>query len=212
MSLSLRYMRHADIRSVLAIDQMCFEPSWSYDSYAFELSESRISHMVVLDQRMEDWPALPPESAGWLSRLSGLLRGENGSASATGTILGYAGLWKIEGEAHISTIATHPAERGNGFGEILLAGVVGKAMLLNAEYVVLEVRVSNLVAQSLYQKYGFSTVGRKRNYYRSDREDAFDMRLTLDRETRLHFKQLYEVLMQSHNFSDAYSRANHPRR
>ena len=105
-----------------------------------------------------------------------------------------------------------PQSAGTAFGEILLAGVVGKAMLLNADYVVLEVRVSNLVAQSLYQKFGFRTVGRKRNYYRSDREDAFDMRLTLDRETRLHFKQLYEVLMQSHNFSDAYSRANHPRR
>ena len=87
--------------------------------------------------------------------------------SAPGDILGYGGLWKIEGEAHISTIAIHPANRGLGYGEILLAGMFGKALQLNAEFIVLEVRVSNSVAQALYKKYGFNRVARKKNYYRS---------------------------------------------
>ena len=48
MSLILRYMRVEDIPLVNNIDSLCFEPPWSKDSYAFEIKESRISHMVVL--------------------------------------------------------------------------------------------------------------------------------------------------------------------
>ena len=50
MSLNLRYMQLSDIRQVAAIDVICFEPPWSYESYTFEINESRVSHMVVLDQ------------------------------------------------------------------------------------------------------------------------------------------------------------------
>ena len=131
--------------------------------------------------------------------------------TGTGEILGYGGLWKIEGEAHISTIAIHPANRGLGYGEILLAGMFGKALQLDAEFIVLEVRVSNSVAQSLYQKYGFNRVARKKNYYRSDNEDAWDMRVSLGRDTRHRFDRLYEKLRLHHGFSDGYSRSPHPR-
>ena len=41
--------------------------------------------------------------------------------------------------------------------------------------VTLEVRVSNIVAQSLYARYGFNQVGLRRGYYTDNREDAFVM-------------------------------------
>jgi len=211
MSLNLRYMRLADIRQVAAIDVICFEPPWPYESYTFEIDESRVSHMVVLEQLSDDAPLVPMPRQSLRSRLRDKLRGHSPVNTSTGEILGYGGLWKIDGEAHISTIAIHPANRGLGYGEILLAGMFGKALQLNAEYIVLEVRVSNSVAQSLYRKYGFNRVRRKKNYYRGDNEDAWDMRVSLGRDTRLRFGRLYGKLQLQHGFGDAYSRAARPR-
>lgn len=213
MSLTLRYMQLPDIQQVAAIDKSCFQPPWSRDSYAFEIKESRVSHMVVLDRPAE--PPIAPARArqhGWLSNLGEKLRGNGRARNGRGNIIGYGGLWKIEGEAHVSTIATHPDFRGNGYGEILLAGMFGKALRLNAEFIVLEVRVSNAVAQGLYQKYGFSRCGRKRNYYRNNNEDAWDMRVKLDRETRRQFAGLYDDLLDRHELRDAYSWKARPRR
>ncbi len=211
MSLILRYMRADDIRDVSMIDRLCFEPPWSRDSYAFEIKESKISHMIVLEENDISAPALLPDDDGWIQRLSGWIRHETPTIAKSGVIVGYGGLWKIDGEAHVSTIATHPDHRGRGYGEILLAGMFRKALRLKAEYLVLEVRVSNAVAQNLYQKYGFTRHGRKRNYYRSDNEDAYDMRVGLGPSVRQHFKQLYQQLQHSQSFHDAYSVATHPR-
>ena len=211
MSLTLRYMRLPDIQQVAAIDESCFQPPWARDSYIFEINESRVSHMVVLARQLEQPLQKRERQNDWLSNLSDLLRGTSRSPNGHGAIIGYGGLWKIEGEAHISTIATHPNYRGNGYGEILLAGMFGKALRLNAEFIVLEVRVSNAVAQGLYQKYGFSRFGRKRNYYRSDNEDAWDMRVTLDKKTRSRFSGLYKALQDKHEFRDTYSWKARPR-
>ena len=211
MTLTLRYMRIPDVRQVAAIDATCFQPPWSRDSYAFEIKESRISHMVVLDRQAAQPAPAEARQNGWLSQLSDKLRGGPPSSNGRGAIVGYGGLWKIEGEAHISTIATHPNQRGNGYGEILLAGMFGKALRLNADFIVLEVRVSNAIAQSLYEKYGFYRIGRRRNYYLSDKEDAWDMRVSLDKATRRRFSRLYDELLVKHDLRDSYSWKARPR-
>jgi len=212
MPLTLRYMQLPDIKQVAAIDAYCFQPPWARDSYVFEIKESRVSHMVVLDRHLEQPPPKRERQNGWLANLTDRLRGNSPTPNGRSAIVGYGGLWKIEGEAHISTIATHPSQRGNGYGEILLAGMFGKALRLNADFIVLEVRVSNAVAQSLYQKYGFSRCGRRRNYYRNNKEDAWDMRVTLDKGTRRRFTQLYDELLDKHEFRDTYSWKARPRR
>lgn len=212
MPLTLRYMQLPDIKQVAAIDESCFQPPWARDSYIFEIKESRVSHMVVLDRQLEQPPQERARQNGWLTNLTDKLRGNSPSLNGHGAIVGYGGLWKIEGEAHISTIATHPSQRGNGYGEILLAGMFGKALRLNADFIVLEVRVSNAIAQRLYQKYGFSRCGRRRNYYRNNKEDAWDMRVTLDKATRRRFTQLYDELLDKHEFRDTYSWKSRPRR
>lgn len=211
MSLTLRYMQFGDIRQVATIDVMCFDPPWSYESYAFEINESNVSHMVVLEKIAGAAQPEPARRQSFLERLRGKGRPSISTLDGTGAVLGYGGLWKIEGEAHVSTIAIDPSWRGNGYGEILLAGMFGKALQLNAEFIVLEVRVSNSVAQSLYSKYGFSRVRRRKNYYRGDNEDAWDMRVALDRDTRHRFERLYEKLRLQHGFLDSYSRKPHPR-
>jgi ribosomal-protein-alanine N-acetyltransferase len=203
MSLVLRYMRLADIPEVTVIDHASFDPSWSARSYQFEVSESTYSYMVVLEYGEEK------AKAGWRKLVPGL-----NSTQADGLqIVGYGGLWNLMDESHISTIAAHPDFRGRGFGEIVLAGMIRRSIKLKATYVVLEVRVSNTVAQSLYQKYGFKTVTTKTNYYHSNNEDAYEMRLNLDNRYYVaHFEERYAKLIAQHELIDQFSDTAPPRK
>jgi ribosomal-protein-alanine N-acetyltransferase len=91
------------------------------------------------------------------------------------TLLGYGGIWLMMDEAHVSTLAVHADWQGKGIGELLLVSLIEKAMTLSAEFVTLEVRVSNDRAQNLYRKYGFRQVGVRRKYYSDNNEDALIM-------------------------------------
>lgn len=204
MSLTLRYMRLSDIPEVSAIDRMAFDPPWSPRSYQYEVTESNYSHMVVLEKSNE----VEKPKSNWRRIIGnfGML------PESDSVIVGYGGLWNIVDEAHISTIATHPQFRGRGWGELVLAGMIRRALSLNAAYIVLEVRVSNVVAQALYKKYDFETAGTKTNYYHSNNEDAYDMRLyfhNLD-SYRATFEPRYEVLLARHHFTDQYSQVRPP--
>lgn len=204
MSLTLRYMRLPDIPAVVAIDRVSFDPAWSARSYGYEVGESTYSHMLVLEQSDAEKP-----KQGWRRLVSSL--SANGRESEA-TIVGYGGLWHIMDESHISTIATHPDFRGRGWGEVLLAAMIRRSIALKAAYIVLEVRVSNTVAQNLYRKYQFETLTVKKRYYHNNGEDAYDMRLNLDanREYALWFENRYQELASKYQFTDLYSRTPHP--
>jgi ribosomal-protein-alanine N-acetyltransferase len=90
-------------------------------------------------------------------------------------IVGYAGLWLMVDEAHITTFAVHPDARRRRIGERLLQRIFDVAAELNAEWITLEVRASNLAAQRLYEKYGFHRAGVRRRYYSDNNEDALIM-------------------------------------
>lgn len=90
-----------------------------------------------------------------------------------GTALGYCGLLIIEGDAHITTIAVAPRARGHELGTRLMLQLVDEAIGVNTRHLTLEVRISNETAQSLYQRFGFQPVGRRKNYYED--EDALVM-------------------------------------
>ena len=90
-------------------------------------------------------------------------------------IVGYAGLWLMVDEAHITTFAVHPDHRRLRVGERLLQRIFEVAVVMNAEWLTLEVRASNLAAQKLYEKYGFRRAGVRRRYYSDNNEDALIM-------------------------------------
>lgn len=90
-------------------------------------------------------------------------------------LVGYAGMWVILDEAHITTIAVDPRYRGQHIGERLLVGMIDAALERGARWVTLEVRRSNTTAQALYKKYGFREVGTRKGYYSDNREDAIVM-------------------------------------
>jgi len=88
-------------------------------------------------------------------------------------LAGYSGFWLISGEeAHITTLAVHPTFRRQYVGERLLINNILEARRRGARWMTLEVRVSNEKAQSLYYKYGFKSLGMRRNYYQDNSEDA----------------------------------------
>lgn len=92
-----------------------------------------------------------------------------------GAVVGYAGVWLMVDEAHITTFAVHPEWRRQGIGRRLLQGMLLLAEELGATHMTLEVRVSNHAAQELYRGYGFAFAGRRERYYTDDGEDAWIM-------------------------------------
>jgi [ribosomal protein S18]-alanine N-acetyltransferase len=96
-------------------------------------------------------------------------------ARSDNDIVGYAGLWLMVDEAHITTFAVHPDHRRRKIGERLLQRLFEIAVVMSAEWLTLEVRASNLAAQKLYEKYGFRRAGVRRRYYSDNNEDALIM-------------------------------------
>jgi ribosomal-protein-alanine N-acetyltransferase len=92
-----------------------------------------------------------------------------------GAVVGYAGVWLMVDEAHITTFAVHPDWRRQGVGRRLMHALLLVATELGAARMTLEVRVSNVAAQSLYRAHGFEIAGRRERYYTDDGEDAFIM-------------------------------------
>lgn len=90
-------------------------------------------------------------------------------------IVGYIGMWKVVDEVNITNVAVHPEYRSLGIGSALLGEVIKIANVMNMVNIYLEVRQSNLLAQKLYEKFGFQKVGRRKQYYSDNREDALLM-------------------------------------
>ncbi len=90
-------------------------------------------------------------------------------------IIGFVGMWLAFDEAHITTICVDLDYRGHGLGELMLLCMVDEAIARGANWLTLEVRVSNHSAQALYRKYGFSVQGTRRRYYSDNNEDALIM-------------------------------------
>lgn len=90
-------------------------------------------------------------------------------------VIGYAGMWIILDEGHITNIAVHPEYRGIGAGTILMEGLTCICREDNINSLTLEVRKSNIIAQNLYKKFGFKEEGVRKNYYIDNKEDAIIM-------------------------------------
>jgi ribosomal-protein-alanine N-acetyltransferase len=109
-------------------------------------------------------------------------------------VVGYAGMWVIMDEAHITTLGVARSHRGMRIGEQLLAGLVDEAMRRRARRATLEVRQSNEVAQGLYRKYGFVPAAVRRGYYTDNHENAVVM--WIDNMCCAAFINKYRVLKQ----------------
>ncbi|KGK88897.1 30S ribosomal protein S18 [Clostridium sp. HMP27] len=90
-------------------------------------------------------------------------------------VVGFAGLWIIVDEGHVTNIAVHPDFRRKGIGTLLMDKLMFISKNENLIGLTLEVRKSNLSAQNLYKQFGFIEEGVRRNYYSDNGEDAIIM-------------------------------------
>jgi len=93
-------------------------------------------------------------------------------------LIGFIIISAVADEAEIITIAVDDVWRRRGVGRALLEGALAEAGQRGARAMLLEVSVTNAAAQALYDRAGFVTVGRRRNYYKgpAGMEDALLMR------------------------------------
>jgi [ribosomal protein S18]-alanine N-acetyltransferase len=135
------------IAAAVALDQQCLGGLWTTAGYERELANANSLKLVLTGHASAD----TPEQAYFYG-------------------MGFA--WSILEEAHITLLAVEPAMQGQGFGQVLLWGLLRQARQVGLERATLEVRASNHVALALYAKFGFNKAGKRRNYYSHPTEDG----------------------------------------
>jgi [ribosomal protein S18]-alanine N-acetyltransferase len=116
------------------------------------------------------WPADAYRSELETNRLAQYL-----VVRAEDDVVGFGGMWLMVDEAHVITFAVHPDWRRQHIGERLLLAILDIAIDGGAHEATLEVRLSNLPARRLYEKFGFRPVGLRPRYYSDNGEDALIM-------------------------------------
>lgn len=90
-------------------------------------------------------------------------------------IVAYAGAWVSFEQAEVMHVAVEPKLRGQGIGTLLFGELIKAVKARGAKSITLEVRPSNAAAIKLYENFGLKSVGRRKNYYRDNDEDALIM-------------------------------------
>lgn len=144
---TIRRMTVSDLEQVTAIDKMSFTLPWPDRSFRYEVVENQAGRPWVVEVE------------------------ENGERR----VAALAVIWLILDEAHLATIAVHPAYRRRGIAQKLLAEALLSAYEEGARKVFLEVRRGNTAAQVMYSTFGFEVDGVRPRYYADNHEDALLM-------------------------------------
>lgn len=104
--------------------------------------------------------------------------------TANGQLLGYFVAMKGVDEVHLLNITVAPEFQGQGWARVLLDALAIWSRGQGAQWLWLEVRVSNDRALRVYEAHGYRRVGQRKGYYpahNGQREDAVVMSLSLER-------------------------------
>lgn len=123
-------------------------------------------------ERIEQESFTAPWSRRSFKALLGREDADLWTAEVDGGVAGYAVVWYVLSEAELGNLAVAPGYRRCGIGSRLLDSAVARARERGVQRIFLEVRVSNDVARTLYERRGFIQVGIRRRYYHSPVEDA----------------------------------------
>lgn len=138
-----REMTLPDIEQVYAIECSCFTQPWSVESLIGEVVRNDLAYYVVAEDEREQ------------------------------RIVGYAGIWVMFDEAHMTNIAVVPEYRRRGIARKIILNMMRHAASKGAERMTLEVREFNFKAQNLYASLDFKKVGIRKKYYSDTGENAF---------------------------------------
>ena len=174
-------MHEDDVAEVSRVERLCFTNPWPASAYRREIANSTHNAYVVLREypgtatNAEEGDGNGALSSPWRTFGRNPWRTLGRRPGERERIIGFAGLWHMFEEAHVTTIGVEPGHRGQGLGEFLLMALFDEALRRGATWLTLEVRVSNEVAQALYRKYGFTIQGTRKRYYSDNNEDAYIM-------------------------------------
>jgi len=143
-------MRDADLAEVLAIERVSFASPWTRQSFLFDIHDNPFARSIVA------------------------------RSAAGGAVIGYGCTWHVHEELRINNIAVHPDWRGRAIGRALLRRMLEDGRKAGCRVALLEVRPSNTPARALYESEGFVQIGRRKNYYRAEREDALILALEME--------------------------------
>lgn len=197
-------MTQDDVDEVSAVENRSFPSAWPVSAYRRELRNRGQSFYIVLREVLDGpgmittTPRRIADDGEEAPKFPFLPFRRRQSTPPKDSIRGFAGMWMMLDEAHITTIGVDPDYQGRGLGELLFVALLDEAVQRQAAWVTLEVRVSNIAAQSLYRKYGFSVQGRRPRYYSDNNEDAFIMwsGSFRDADYRARFEQLRHTILQ----------------
>ncbi len=177
MSDCMRLVQLEDIPQITEIDREAFPTMLPPTNYQRELKSPLAHYIVACDDEKPVDGALVKAAAGEKPEKSSRRPASGNAVAPPGRqyVVAFAGLWIMAGEAHIINIAVRQSRRRMGIGELLLIALIDMAIELDASLILLEVRVSNTAARSLYQKYGFSEIRLRRGYYADNKEDGVVM-------------------------------------
>jgi ribosomal-protein-alanine N-acetyltransferase len=145
-------------------------PPLKLDIAAMRVEDIPDVHAVERASFTVPWPAYAFRQELETNRLARYLVVRSGPE-----VVGYGGIWLLVDEAHVTTFAVSPEHRRSGIGSRLLLALVDLAVELGANVATLEVRISNLDARRLYERFGFRPVGVRPHYYSDNAEDALIM-------------------------------------
>ena len=183
MPLTIGFMRRQDIAQVTEIDHQAFPTEWPPTNFQREL-ENNLAYYIVAYDAQNNNPQSNAKSTnretqpGFFDRVRRIfMRSQitKDDPEEEVPILGYAGMWIMADEAHITSIASHQEHRHQGIGAALLICLIELAIVKHTRIITLEARVSNQVAQNLYYKFGFDKLGVRKAYYLDNKEDAVIM-------------------------------------
>lgn len=152
----IRKMTIEDIKQVAEIEAQCFSLPWSQTSFEDSLKRAD-TVFLVCEQRKSD------ESQEKL---------QNNTNPTDKIIIGYIGMYVSFEEGEITNVAVLPSARKQGIGNRLIKELKKVALQQKIERIVLEVRISNQPAISLYKKNDFRSIGIRKNFYEKPVEDA----------------------------------------
>jgi [ribosomal protein S18]-alanine N-acetyltransferase len=140
------------LSDILKIEEACFSAPWTRRMLEAELSGNPFAHFV-------------------------LARQQGGAETEAGSIVGYLCYWIVFEEVRLMNLAVIESMRHRGIARSLVLTALQSGLSQSAYRAVLEVRASNVAAQSLYRGVGFRQIAVRPKYYNNPIEDAVLMEL-----------------------------------
>ena len=173
--IALRDMTRADIGPVRPIESAAYADAWPARAFESELANAFARYRVAVEAPTPTPSILDPLRDRLPMPLARLL----GGPSRHG-IVGFMGVWYMQDQMHLVTLAVTPEWQGRGVGQRLLLDCFDMAIEAELGMIVLEVRVTNARARAIYERFGFRRKGTLKAYYQDNDEDADVMLVDLD--------------------------------